>query len=101
MPVPDGAITEIVATLNKDITLESVNTALKEASENELKGILEFTMDDIVSSDIINNRHSSIIDGQSTSVLGNRMVKILTWYDNEYGYSQRLLEVADYMASKL
>ena len=101
VPVPDGAITEIVALLNTDITLDSVNNALKEASENELKGILEFTMDDIVSSDIINNRHSSIIDGQSTSVLGNRMVKILTWYDNEYGYSQRLLEVADYMASKL
>ncbi len=101
VPVPDGAITEIVALLNKNVTVEEVNTAYKNASLNELKGILEISMDEIVSSDILGNVHSSIIDGLSTSVIGNRMVKVLAWYDNEYGYSQRLLELADFVADKL
>jgi len=101
VPVPDGAITEIVALLNKNVTVEEVNTAYKNASLNELKGILEISMDEIVSSDILGNIHSSIIDGLSTSVIGNRMVKVLAWYDNEYGYSQRLLELADFVAGKL
>lgn len=101
VPVPDGAITEVVALLNKDVTAKSVNAAFQKASENELQGILEFTTEEIVSSDIIGNRHSGIIDGLSTSVVGESMVKVMAWYDNEYGYSQRLLEVADYMALKL
>ena len=101
VPVPDGAITEIVALLNKNVTTEEVNTAYKNASLNELKGILEISMDEIVSSDILGNVHSSIIDGLSTSVMGDRMVKVLAWYDNEYGYSQRLLELADFVAGKL
>ena len=101
VPVPDGAITEVVALLNEDVTLERVNEAFIKASQTELQGVLEFTKDEIVSSDILGNRHSSIVDGLSTSVVGGRMVKVMAWYDNEYGYSQRLLEVADYMASKL
>ena len=101
VPLPDGAITEVVAVLNKDVTIENVNEAFMNASQGELEGILEFTTDEIVSSDILGNRHSSIVDGLSTSVVGKRMVKVMAWYDNEYGYSQRLLEVADYMASKL
>ena len=101
VPVSDGAITEVVALLNKDVTTEALNDTFKKAAENELQGILEFTTEEIVSSDIINNRHSCIIDGLSTSVVGNRMVKVMAWYDNEYGYSQRLLEVADYIAGKL
>ena len=101
VPVPDGAITEIVALLNKPVTVDTVNAAFKAASEGELKGILEFTTDEIVSSDILGNRHSSIIDGLSTAVVGDRMVKVLAWYDNEYGYSQRLLELADFVASKM
>ncbi len=101
VPVPDGAITEVVALLKKDVTAESVNEAFQKASETQLQGILEFTTDEVVSSDIIGNRHLSIIDGLSTSVVGKSMVKVMAWYDNEYGYSQRLLEVADYMASKL
>jgi len=101
VPVPDGAITEVVAMLNKDVTVESVNEAFIKASQSELKGVLEFTKDEIVSSDILGNRHSSIVDGLSTAVVGGRMVKVMAWYDNEYGYSQRLLEVADYMAQKL
>jgi len=101
VPVPDGAITEVVALLNEDATVERVNEAFIKASQTELQGVLEFTKDEIVSSDILGNRHSSIVDGLSTSVIGGRMVKVMAWYDNEYGYSQRLLEVADYMASKL
>jgi len=101
VPVPDGAITEVVALLNKDVTKEALNTTFKKASESELQGILEFTTEEIVSSDIINNRHSCIVDGLSTAVVGNRMVKVMAWYDNEYGYSQRILEVADYIAGNL
>ncbi len=101
IPVPDGAITEIVALLKKDTTAETLNSAFKRYAEGDLKGILEFTMEELVSTDIIGNRHSSIIDGLSTSVVGSRMVKVMAWYDNEYGYSQRLLELADYIAGKI
>jgi glyceraldehyde 3-phosphate dehydrogenase len=101
VPVPDGAITEIVAILSKPATARELNEAYKKASQNELKGILEITMEEVVSSDILGNLHSSIIDGLSTSVVGDKMVKVLAWYDNEYGYSQRLLELADFVASKM
>ncbi len=101
VPVPDGAITEIVAILKKSVTPDEVNQAFIDASKGELNGILEITMDEVVSSDILGNVHSSIIDGLSTSVVGDRMVKVLAWYDNEYGYSQRLLELADFVASKM
>jgi len=101
VPVPDGAITEVVALLNKKVDIQTVNDAFKTASEGELAGILEFTTEEIVSSDILGNRHSSIVDGLSTSVVGDRMIKVMAWYDNEYGYSQRLLEVADYIASNM
>jgi glyceraldehyde 3-phosphate dehydrogenase len=101
VPVPDGAITEIVALLKQDVTVESINKAFEDAANGNLNGVLEFSTEEIVSSDIINNRHSSIIDGLSTSTVGNRMIKVMAWYDNEYGYSQRLLEVADFIASKM
>lgn len=101
VPVPDGAITEIVALLKQPADAEAVNAAYRAAAEGELKGILEFTTEEVVSSDILGNRHSSIIDGLSTAVTGDRMVKVLAWYDNEYGYSQRLLELADFVAQKL
>ena len=99
VPVPDGAITEVVALLSKDVSVDEVNGVFEAASQNKLKGVLEFTIDEIVSTDILGNLHSSIIDGLSTAVVGGRMVKVMAWYDNEYGYSQRLLDVADYMAS--
>ena len=101
VPVPDGAITEIVALLKKEATADAVNDAFKAAAEGELRGILDITFDEVVSTDILGNRHSSIIDGLSTSTVGPRMVKALAWYDNEYGYSQRLLELADYVAGKM
>jgi len=101
VPVPDGAITEIVALLNKAVTAEEVNKAYADAAAEEMNGILDITMEEVVSSDILGNLHSSIIDGLSTAVVGDRMVKVLAWYDNEYGYSQRLLELADFVAEKM
>jgi len=101
VPVADGAITEIVANLKRETTVDEINAAFKEASQNELKGILEFSMEELVSSDILGNPHSSIIDGLSTQVLNGTMVKVMAWYDNEFGYSGRLLELADLVASKI
>ncbi len=100
VPVPDGAVTEIVALLKEKVTPEEVNKAFEEYQQGELKGILEITYDEVVSTDILGNTHSSIIDGLSTRVVGDRMVKVLAWYDNEFGYAKRLLELAEYVASK-
>jgi len=101
VPVPDGAITEIVANLKKETTVEELNAAFAEAAAGELKGVLEFSTEELVSTDILGNPHSSIIDGLSTQVLGGKMVKVMAWYDNEFGYSGRLLELADLIASKM
>jgi glyceraldehyde 3-phosphate dehydrogenase len=101
VPVADGAITEIVANLKKETTVEELNAAFEEAAKGELKGILEFSTEELVSSDILGNPHSSIVDGLSTQVLNGKMVKVMTWYDNEFGYSGRLLELADLVASKM
>jgi glyceraldehyde-3-phosphate dehydrogenase type I len=97
-PIPDGAITDIVAYLKKDVTVETVNAAFKNASEGELIGILDYSEDEIVSADIIGDTHSGIVDASSTRVIMNRVVKVLVWYDNEYGYSRRLLELSDYIS---
>jgi glyceraldehyde-3-phosphate dehydrogenase type I len=97
-PIPDGAITDIVAYLKKDVTVETVNAAFKNASEEALKGILDYSEDEIVSADIIGDTHSGIVDASSTRVIMNRVVKVLVWYDNEYGYSRRLLELSDYIS---
>ena len=100
VPVPDGAITDISATLKKEVTEEEVNKAFEDAMNGDLKGILEISHEEIVSTDIINNPHSSIIDGPSTMVVDGNKVKVYAWYDNEFGYSGRLLELADFVASK-
>lgn len=101
VPVPDGAVTEIVANLKKDVSADDVNKAFEDAMKNELNGILEITYKEVVSSDILGNTHSSIIDGLSTQVIGNSMVKVLAWYDNEFGYAKRVLELAQLVASKM
>jgi len=101
VPTPDVAITDISATLKKNVTVEEVNKAFEEAMNSYLKGILEITYDEVVSTDIINNPHSSIIDGLSTMVVDGNKVKVFAWYDNEFGYSGRLLELADFVASKM
>lgn len=94
VPVPDGSVTDFVAELEKEVTVEEVNKAFKEASETYLKGILEYTEDEIVSSDIIGNPHSCIFDAKSTMVMGGNLVKVIGWYDNEWGYSCRVIDLA-------
>ncbi|NOZ55997.1 MAG: type I glyceraldehyde-3-phosphate dehydrogenase [Calditrichaeota bacterium] len=94
VPVPDGAVVDFVAELDKNVTADDVNNAMKAAAEGALKGILEYCEDPIVSTDIIGNRHSSIFDSKMTMVLDNNMVKVVSWYDNELGYSTRVVDVA-------
>lgn len=93
VPTPTGSVTDLVATLKKSVTIEEVNNALKSAADGELKGILEYTEDPIVSSDIVHNPASSIVDGLSTMVMEDTMVKVLSWYDNEWGYSSRCIDL--------
>lgn len=92
VPVPDGSLTDITCYVKKEVTIEEINKAFKNASQNELKGILAYTEDPIVSVDIIGNRNSCLFDSQLTSVL-DKMVKIVGWYDNEIGYSSRLIDL--------
>jgi glyceraldehyde-3-phosphate dehydrogenase type I len=94
-PVPDGAITDIVADLKKSVTVEEVNSAFRSAAEGRMKGILGYTEDEIVSADIIDDLHSGIIHALSTIVVQSSMVKVQVWYDNEAGYSRRLLDVVE------
>jgi glyceraldehyde 3-phosphate dehydrogenase len=98
VPVPAGSITDLVATLAKDVTVEEINAAMKAAAEGPLKGILEYNTDPIVSTDIIGNPHSCIFDAGFTTQIGKRMVKVLGWYDNEYGYSMRTADLIARMA---
>jgi glyceraldehyde-3-phosphate dehydrogenase type I len=97
-PIPDGAITDIVVDLKKSATAEQVNAALKTAAEDPLKGILGYTEEDLVSADIIGDTHSGIVHALSTQVVQGSMVKIQVWYDNEFGYSRRLLDVIERLA---
>lgn len=92
VPTPDGSITDLVATLKKEVTVEEVNAAFKKAADGPMKGILEYTEDPIVSADIIGNPHSNIFDSLSTMANGN-LVKVVGWYDNEYGYSCRVVDL--------
>ncbi len=100
VPVPDGSITDITLEVEKETTKEQVNAVLKNAAEGELKGVMDYTEDPIVSADIIGDPHSSIIDGLSTMVIGKTLVKVFSWYDNEWGYSCRLGDLARFIASK-
>lgn len=92
VPVPNGSLTDFTCLLKKDVEVAEINAAFKFASENNLKGILEYTEDPIVSIDIQENPHSCVFDAQLTSVVG-RLVKVVGWYDNEWGYSNRLAEL--------
>lgn len=93
VPTPDGSITDFTAILGKDVTKEDVNSAIKKAADTNLKGILEFTEDPVVSSDIIGNSHSCIFDALSTMAFGN-LIKVIGWYDNEWGYSCRVVDLS-------
>ena len=94
-PILDGAITDIVADLKKSTTAEQVNAAFKKASEGQLKGILGYTEDELVSADIIGDTHSGIVHALSTQIVQGTMIKVQVWYDNEFGYSRRLLDVIE------
>ncbi|RME38046.1 MAG: type I glyceraldehyde-3-phosphate dehydrogenase [Planctomycetota bacterium] len=96
VPVPDGSVVDLVATLNKSVTVSDVNGALKSAAEGKLKGILAYSEDPLVSSDIVGDPHSSIVDGLSTMTMpadGGKMVKVVAWYDNEWGYANRTADL--------
>jgi glyceraldehyde 3-phosphate dehydrogenase len=94
IPTPDVSIVDFVATLERNVTKEEVNGAFKEAAEKQLKGILDYSEDPLVSSDLIHNPYSAIVDGLSTMVIGN-LVKVLAWYDNEWGYSVKMVRMIE------
>jgi len=99
VPVPDVSIVDLTAVLKKEVTKEEVNAAFKEAAEGELKGILGYTEEPLVSSDFIHDPRSAIVDGLSTMVIGN-LVKVLAWYDNEWGYSVKMVRMIEKICSK-
>ncbi len=100
VPTANVSVVDLVATLAKDTTAEEVNAALKAAAEGELKGIMDYTEAPLVSIDYNGNPHSSTIDALSTMVMEGNMVKVLSWYDNEWGYSNRVIDTALYLQSK-
>ncbi|MCA9077427.1 MAG: type I glyceraldehyde-3-phosphate dehydrogenase [Planctomycetaceae bacterium] len=99
VPVPVGSVTDLVAHMSKDVAPEEVNEAMKAAAEGPLKGILQYVTDPIVSSDIVRNPHSSIFDASWTQAIGGNLLKVLSWYDNEYGYSNRTADLMMKIAS--
>jgi glyceraldehyde 3-phosphate dehydrogenase len=100
VPTPDVSIVDLTCELEKDVTVESVNDALRSAAEGRLKGILQFVDEPLVSVDFIGNPHSSIVDGLSTFVVGG-LTKVVSWYDNEWGYSARCVDLARYVGERL
>jgi glyceraldehyde 3-phosphate dehydrogenase len=98
VPVPDGSTVDLVVELERDVTVEEVNAAVKAAAEGPMAGIMEYVEDPIVSTDIIGNPYSSIFDAGATQVLGGNLVKVMSWYDNEWGYSNRVVDLAQRLA---
>ncbi len=92
VPTPDGSVTDFVVELKNPATVETINAAFKAAAEGDLKGILEYSDEPLVLQDIVGNRHSSIFDSQLTMTLGDKFVKVVSWYDNEWGYSNRCVQ---------
>lgn len=99
VPVPDGSLTDITFNVKKEVSIEEINTTFLNASKNELKNILAYTEDPIVSVDILGNPHSCLFDAQLTSVI-DKMVKVVGWYDNEIGYSSRIINLIEYIVKK-
>ena len=93
VPVPNGSVVDLVVELEKSVSIDDVNKAVKEAADNELKGIIEYSEVPLVSTDILNNPHSSIYDASSTQLLDENHVKVVCWYDNEWGYSNRVVDL--------
>lgn len=93
VPVPDGSITDFVCELKKEVTIEEINTLFKNVSQHHLKGIIQYSEDPLVSADIIHNNHSAIFDSALTMVMDGKFVKVIAWYDNEWGYSNRMVDM--------
>ncbi len=100
VPTPNVSVTDLVAELDKSVTAEEINDALKTAAAGPMKGILDFSDEPLVSKDYNGNPHSSIVDGLSTMVIEGNMVKVVSWYDNEWGYSNRVVDLAVFMGKK-
>jgi glyceraldehyde 3-phosphate dehydrogenase len=100
VPTPNVSVVDLVAVTKKPTTTEEVNSALKSAAEGELKGILAYTTDPVVSSDMMRNPNSSIVDAQMTKVLDGNLVKVVSWYDNEWGYSSRIVDLITFLEKK-
>ena len=100
VPTPAGSVTDFVATLEHSASEGEVNVAFKEAASNGLNGVLEYSEEPLVSSDIVKNPHSCIVDALSTRTVGENMVKVIGWYDNEWGYSCRTADLAAYIVDK-
>ena len=101
VPTPNVSLVDLVVDLKKEVTAEEVNEAFKEAAENELKGILGITNEPLVSIDFTTDERSSVIDGLSTMVLEGNKVKVLAWYDNEWGYSCRVVDLVKIVAKEM
>ncbi|MCJ7689014.1 MAG: type I glyceraldehyde-3-phosphate dehydrogenase, partial [Clostridiaceae bacterium] len=101
VPTPTVSCTDLVCELSKNITEEEVNAAFKKASETTMKGILGYSEEPLVSIDYRGDERSSIIDAMSTMVIGDNMVKVVSWYDNEWGYSNRLADLTKFVADRL
>jgi glyceraldehyde 3-phosphate dehydrogenase len=100
VPTPDVSVVDLVALLEKPTTTEEVNAALKAAAEGELKGILAYTEDPVVSTDMLHNPNSSIVDSQMTKILDGNLLKVVAWYDNEWGYSCRVVDLVAFLVAK-
>jgi glyceraldehyde 3-phosphate dehydrogenase len=100
VPTTTGSIIDLTCELSKDVTVEAINNAMKQAASGPMKGILQYTEDPIVSTDVIHNPHSSIFDALSTMVIGKNMAKIFSWYDNEWGFSVRMVEMLQLMSER-
>ena len=99
VPVPNGSVIDLVLELDKKVTIDEVNQAVKNAADNELKGILEFSSIPLVSTDILQNPHSSIYDASSTQLLDGNHIKVVCWYDNEWGYSNRIVDLVNKLSN--
>ena len=101
VPVPNVSLVDLTATVERDCDDKGVNAAMRKAADGDLKGILQYSEEPLVSIDFNNNPHSSIFDAPLTKVLGKRLVKIFSWYDNEWGYSNRLADATAFVAARL
>jgi glyceraldehyde 3-phosphate dehydrogenase len=101
VPTPNVSLVDLVVDLKQDVTVDDINQAFSDAANSSLRGILDFTLEPLVSVDFNTNKHSAIIDGLSTMVLGSRKVKVLAWYDNEWGYSSRVVDLTLFVAQEM